>query len=233
VRTAFCSLAERSILPLTAFAIASWALVPAARKKVLLSWAIFSLIVGAMGMLARPGVLRTVYPMLCSLLVLPLLAGSLSTARKTVLLAAAVSALALTVMTTHASNAAMTATERKVTQDMSRLDRGHLYVVWGGTLSYEAAYPVFGSAAMAREYRWYPLGAFSLAPFAIAQWQEERHRGLMDRLLNGPPLAIIANDELLNLLTIFLKQHYGRNLKITESRPLNTFHLFEIPAEEP
>ncbi len=232
-RTAFYALAERNILPLVVAAIASWTLVPAARKKSLLSWIIFLVSIGAMGVLGRPGVLRTYYPIMCGLLIWSLMAGGINTARKAALLTVTVTALALTVMATQRSNTAMAAREKRVAQDLLHLDKGCLYVAWGGTLDFEAAYPVLGSAAKAREYRWYPLGTLSQAPFALSQWHGETYTGLMDRLLNGPPVGIVANDELMSLLAKLFEEHYGRHLRITESRPLSSFHLYEITAQVP
>jgi hypothetical protein len=225
---AFSALADRNVLPLATVVILIFALVPAARKRASISCAVFCLAIGFIGALGRPGLVRVYYPVVGSLLVLTSMAGDIRGIRKGILAGAAIGAIGFAVATTQATNGAMIRNEARMVEDFARLEKGRLYVVWGAALDYEVAYPVLVSAARARNYRWFPLGAFSPAPFARARWREEGGKGLMDRLLDGSSLPIIANDELMTLLGRLMEEHYGRRLVIRESRQLNTFRLYEV-----
>jgi hypothetical protein len=89
-------------------------------------------------------------------------------------------------------------------------------VIWGGQFPVEASYPALRVPPAAREYRFYSLGAFALAPFSVSFVEQAQGRGLTDLLISENGVAIVADTLLLERLDIYcLKRFHGQLQEIS------------------
>jgi hypothetical protein len=77
-----------------------------------------------------------------------------------------------------------------------------LYVRWESAIPLQSIYPVFGSMAAVRDFRWYGIGWGSLAPFAMAHLKDVSG-GLPRRLAAGDAIPFIATIGQMNLLSTY------------------------------
>jgi hypothetical protein len=111
--------------------------------------------------------------------------------------------------------------------DLAALDGSKLYVVWGSALPFEAMYPVFGSMAAARKFRWYGLGVMSLAPFATAHWAGGPG-GLAAQLVTGEPLPFFATKANIEQLATYCAERRALKLQIANVHALSIGYLYKL-----
>ena len=180
--------------------------------QVTASWGLCIIAVFALGLLGRPGVLRVYVPLICLLLIAPLLSTQVSGWRKQlsvgVLFVAAI------------INATYVFTESKISQiDNEAVGKAfatfpnYPIVVWGGGLPFESIYPVLGSSTAAMHYQLYGLGVSTLAPFSIAFAEHQAGHGMIERLMSQKGVPVIAAEFLLKSLDVYCTEHHHGNLR--------------------
>lgn len=238
--SALAALSEPQIAPLILSATV-FGLISPYRIKFLAMLGLFMACIFTYGLLGRPAVLRTYYPIVSLLLISsmfrtvgfnPIRPSDLTAAkgaklRERPIFVFSISVLLLAIGTAgfHHYTANRAAIERlKITRtDISQLDRNELYVVMGGDFPYESAYPAIDRDKSIRTLNLYATGTSSLAPFAKARWEGRPWSGLIDQLLHGPPLPFIANEYHISLLKTYCLEHHSRELRVTRQQVMRSF----------
>lgn len=117
-------------------------------------------------------------------------------------------------------------------RDLAAIDKSKLHVLWGADVHLESIYPVLGSLALAREFRWYGLGVASLAPFAMAHWNGASG-GLPDRLLNGEPIPFFASQSNIRHLSVYCEERHLAKFRIVsvQERRIGTIYTVSCRRE--
>ncbi len=180
--------------------------------QVAASWGLFIGAVFAMGLSGRPGITRVYIPLVSLLVIAPFLAGQAGNLRKQfatyVLLLAAV----LNISLAGAESKTVQASARQIREGLAGFPHVPV-IIWGIGFPLEDVYPVLGVSSSAMSYRFYGLGAFTLAPFSVAYEESGQGRGMTDLLVQETGAPIIANDKCLRYLAIYCKEHLHGELK--------------------
>lgn len=159
-----------------------------------------------MGLLGRPGILRVYVPLLCLLVITPLLVEEKWVlwrkrfATGTLLLFAAV-------------NTTLAFAESKAKQSMSEQVRQGLrnfpdypVVSWGAVFPYQLAYPPL--QPVLKQYPLYGLNTFTHAPFSLAYAERQAGRSFTELLITKNGVPIIANEDHFRLnLNNYCQEH--------------------------
>jgi hypothetical protein len=200
------------------------------RLRVGLVWAIALAAILAIGLSGRHGTNRIYYPLIAFVLCFAAAEwGGIRWRRLAAALLLAVAVWAGYAAVAQHRRAAERATLAR--QDMERLDLRQLHVIWGSAFPFEAAFPVFTPATYIAQFRWYGLGVLTRAPYVAVDW--DGHAGLIDRLLNGKPVSIFANETDVEYLRIWCAEHHRRKLRIEETERLNTMTRYTLTCREP
>ncbi len=194
----------------------------------ILAWSIFLLALFIMAVSGRPGIVRTYYPILCLLLLAPLiLQSNLSKWRQKAGVICIVSALIFNFINLIVDNRASSERIHQIQSDLKSLPDNNYYVRWGGDFSTEYVYPVLDRDQYLRNFKWYSFGTFMLAPFSVS-YQQERTNGLIKHMLSikqGVPFIMISDKPLVEMLRKYCLEHHQRILKIKKEITLTTFKV--------
>ena len=204
------TLCDPKLLPLVLAALLLALLRPSWQAAA--SWGLCIGAVFVIGLSGRPGIIRVYVPLVCLLVIATFLKGQFSGWRNRlgtfVLLVAAV------------VNTSLVFTESKtiqVTSDQARegLDAFPRYpvVIWGIGFPLEAVYPVMGASPSAMSFRFYGLGAFTLAPFSVAFTERQQGRGMIDLLVKETGIPIVAEQKCLGYLDTYCRERLHGEIK--------------------
>jgi MFS family permease len=196
------------------------------RTRIGLAWLVLIVAIAVLSSIGRPPPIRVLYPPIALLLCLGAVQIALPFLRWTVIGVIGVVGIPTIAYLIgrhnyHVENHFIART------DLATIDKSNLHVVWGADLHLESMYPVFGSMAEAREFRWYGLGVTSLAPFAMAHWKE-MPGGLVTRLISRRPIAFFASQDRIDHLSIYCKERYSRELQIISTQKLRIGTIFTV-----
>ena len=192
--------------------------------RVVASWALCLSAVLALGVIGRPGALRVYVPLLCLLIIAPLLWSRLGERRAALALTVLVAAAALNgyQLVEHSLAAERDAAVQR--RALAGLDQ-QAVVTWGSAFPFEAVYTVLNNDRAARDYRFYGLGVFTLAPFSVAAAEERAGRGFIARLGSDEGIRMIADQRQLQLLGTYCAEHLGATLETLPTPPLGTLRV--------
>jgi hypothetical protein len=207
------ALGDIKILSLVLAALCLLMLFPTWRLA--LSWSIFIAAIFAMGVLGRPGVLRVYFPLVSLLLVGALLTQPITGLRtkvgKVILLVAAL----LNIFVVIPESGSAVAASNKTRVALAGFPEGPT-VVWGASFPYESAYPVLGVSSQEMSRKLFALGAFTLAPFSVANSENKAGRGFPQRLPSSDGIEVISAYE--STLKNYCKEHFGGELETSGAK---------------
>lgn len=211
------TLSHPTLLPLVLAALLLAVLRPS--WKVVITWGLCIGAISALGIIGRPAVLRVYLPLVSLLVIAPFLVNGAvgvvdTTHRKLrnwlISLVIIVAALfnSSTVFKEKQNFLAYAEVVRQNIKDFP----SYPIVIWGGSFTFEAAYPVLKQSPSAMSHRFYGLGAFTLAPFSTAT-VVEKSIGLIELLKSDSGIPIIANDEHFGYLNSYCRERLRGELK--------------------
>lgn len=112
-------------------------------------------------------------------------------------------------------------------EDVARLDKSKLYVIWGGNFAYELAMPVLAGDVEAGSFRNYGLGWESLAPFSMDAFKGSEWKNLADRIARDRDIPFIADKSDIDLLAVYCREHLHKEMTAREEA-LKTFTIFHV-----
>ena len=190
--------------------------------RVAASWGLCIAAIFAIGLSGRPGIIRVYVPLVCLLVIAPFLTGQFSGWRNR--LAAGVLIVAAII------NSSLVFTESKDMKVESVQAREGLdafprepVVIWGIGFPLEAVYPVIGAPPPAMNFKFYGLGAFTLAPFSVAFTEQQQGRGMIDLLVKEGGIEIVALQKCIGYLGTYCRERLHGEMK-----ELSTLHLGTI-----
>jgi hypothetical protein len=213
---------HRDLLPL--FAAALLLAITCGGRRVAASWALCLLALLALGIAGRPGGLRVYYPLLTLLLIAPLLWSRLTQYRAGLVLLVLTSAAVLDGHRVTQQSRSIEAKAAALHGNLTALDQQPV-VTWGAEFPFEAIYPLAGPTPLARNYRLYGLGVFTLAPFSRAAAEEAAGTGFVARLTAPQGILIVANPRQLKLLANYCTEHFGGALEVLPTAAIGTLPI--------
>lgn len=225
----FQPLVNKNLLPITLTAGLLFLIFSPRCYLLILAWSIFALVLFIMVVSGRPGIIRTYYPILGLLLLVPLiLQNNLSKWRHKAGVICIVSALIMNFINLIVDNRVSSERIYQIQSDLKSLPDNDYYVRWGGDFSTEYVHPVLDQDQHLRNFKWYTFGTFMLAPFSVS-YQQERTNGLIKQLLSkkqGVPFIMISDKPLLETLRKYCLEHHQRILQIKKEITLTTFKVY-------
>lgn len=103
-----------------------------------------------------------------------------------------------------------------------------LFVVWGACFPFEWSYPLLATNIPLEKMKMFGLGSTSHAPFAKQRLVENNIGDLVPALYQRNNVFIIANNDLMSLLTIFIQEHYGVRVIPTNYFSGKTFQVYRV-----
>jgi hypothetical protein len=189
--------------------------------RVAASWGLCIAAVFAIGVSGRPGIIRVYVPLVCLLTIAPFLTGQFSGWRNRL--------CAVTLLVAAVLNSSLVFTESKAMKIESEQAREGLeafphepVVIWGIGFPLEAVYPVLRASPSAMSYRFYGLGAFTLAPFSVAFNEQKEGRGMIDLLVDETGIQIVALQKCLRYLDTYCKERLHGEMKELSSLQLGS-----------
>ncbi|WP_129442460.1 hypothetical protein [Pseudomonas sp. ACM7] len=179
-------------------------------RRLILSWVLFVSAISLLGLLGRPAILRVYVPILCLLVLSPLLFSRLHGWRQffvgIILFAGAI--VNSYFVAADSSNA--TSGSKKQLAELAAFPTDPL-VVWGSEFPYESLYPVLGGKELvSMDFKIYVLGVFTLAPFSLASMEQQQARGF-DKLITTTNGIKIVGAKML-LLEGYCREHFSSSL---------------------
>jgi hypothetical protein len=227
---AVTALFRPAMAPLTIAAIAL-TVFSRARKRAIMAWAIFVIIIAGFGWAGRPAVLHVYIPVPILIMFVCLERGLVAQATQpmwrvfpVMMLLVALLAM-LRVYVAH--NIELQARSELARADMAKLDPNAHYVVWGAGFPAEVAWPALAPLDEAARFRHYGLGWESLAPFALETFKGTPWRDLTDRFARDDDIPIITHRANLPVLTTYCREHHNGTLAVREE-PFQTFTVFHV-----
>jgi hypothetical protein len=212
------ALSNTAILPLIITVFILFILFP--RWQALLSLLLFLAALFALGMMGRPGIFRVYYPLVCLLLLAPLVFYKVKTWSRynsviaTVLL---LMACLINFKITYHEYLNRKAAMEQLSVDLDRLPK-EILTVWGAHFPYELAYPVLDQNQLNRELKIYSLATRTLTPTSNATVQIREGNGLITRLLSDEGVLWVGvTDNVFpsGLLDIYCQEHHDRQIQIS------------------
>jgi len=191
-------------------------------RRAAISWALCVLAVFCLGLAGRPGTLHVYYPLIAALLMAPLLAARPAQRAGPLLTAAIAAACALNVGVVLSQADAMAAGARELRAVLAEFPKATV-AIWGANYPFEAMYGVLSIQPSAQGQRYYGLGVFTLAPFAVSRAEQLAGRGFPERLQSPEGIPILANDAYIARLAVYCRErHHGqlRALAVQHFGPL-------------
>ena len=205
------ALNDPTLLPLLLSAPLLLVLMP--RWSVALAWMLCMAALFAIGVMGRPGILRVYIPLVSLLLVTPLVVGTYKEgARKwmaaLILFAACMGNAYVFIPHALISTQAI----QQIRRDIHGLPAGPI-VSWGQSFPFELAFPVLANDLDFRSIRFYGLDTFTVAPFSVANIEQQAGRGMLERLRTAAGIPIIASPKRIEMLRVYCKEHMNGQLR--------------------
>lgn len=181
-------------------------------RRAAISWALCVLAVFCLGLAGRPGTLHVYYPLIATLLMAPLLASRPAQRAGPLLTAAIGAACALNLGVVLSQASAMAAGARELRTALAGFPQ-ETVAIWGANYPFEAMYGVLSIQPSAQGQRFYGLGVFTLAPFAVSRAEQLTGRGFPERLQSPEGLPILANDAYIARLAAYCAERRHGQLR--------------------
>jgi hypothetical protein len=224
------ALADPTIAPLMISAVI-FSLLSRCWVKSIIAWLVFVSIIVLFGLVGRPAVLHTYYPIPILMLFASLERGLRPEVHKPMLRVipwtVLIASLAMMLRVNIVENSGLRERSRLAREDVSRLDRNKTYVVWGAALPIELVFPVLERSTTAFDFPQYGLGWESLTPFALDSFKGSRWTDLVDRIAHDHDIPFVAGRGQIDLLSKYCNEHLHGQLAVREER-LNTFTVFYV-----
>lgn len=181
--------------------------------RVVASWILFFLAIAVMGFLGRPAVARVYFPIICLLMLSPVLLqimdGTKFIWRRRLIFSSlpTLAMLNLILVGTEAGNGRAAQAE----ESLADLPNS-LVVTWGAAFPFEQVYPVIGQNRHATSYHLYGLGAFTQAPFSVATAEAAEGRDFKTLLTRPEGLDIVSDDTKIELLAQYCNERLDGSL---------------------
>lgn len=202
-------------------------------RKLFLAWGLCLAAFFALGMLGRPGVIRVYLPVLALLVLAPFFAHGLR--HEDIIRHRLVQGVVFIVAF---FNTTVIFSESRADEISSALTRSGLHnfpnipvISWGDVFPFEAVYPVLKQSDAALEYRLYPLGVFTLAPFSRAHFEQNAGRGLVDLLTSKSGVLLVANERRYRFLKIYCSEHLHGVLKELTSNQYGQIRVAQLRCD--
>lgn len=175
-------------------------------RRAAISWALCVLAVFCLGLAGRPGTLHVYYPLIAALLLAPLLAARPAQRAGPLPTTAIAAACTLNLGMVLSQAGTMAAGARELRTALA--DFPHETVaIWGANYPFEAMYGVLRNDPAVQGQRFYGLGVFTLAPFAVSRAEQLAGRGFPERLQSPEGMPILANDAYIARLAAYCAEH--------------------------
>lgn len=221
------------LLPIVLAALFLFALRPSWRVAGVFGLAITA--VFTLGLLGRPGTLRVIVPLVCVILIAPLLVpGSGSSGqgvwRHRMMMAIFLTAAAFNFyLIFPESNSARTASQA-TRESLHDFPSGPV-VIWGETFPFEEVYPALSISGPAIHYRLYGLGVFTLAPFSTGVYEVSNGRGMIKMLLSDRGIPAVMNRMHLDMLENYCKERQAGTLVTEFSHQYGGFKIMNVRCD--
>ncbi|MFW7343421.1 hypothetical protein V0R37_17995 [Pollutimonas sp. H1-120] len=230
VRRGLTTLWHPTLLPIMVAALLLLVLHPSWRGCAV--WILCIAAVMVLGLIGRPGILRVYIPLASLLLVTPLLCIRESLANTSLLLNRAgilvlIGAAALNTSTVIAESKSMQITGKQVRDNLVHFPQTPV-VFWGSVFPFEAVYPVMADSSIPMRYQIYGLGVFTLAPFSISYYQQNKEIGMLSQLRSTQGASILIDKERQQLLDQYCLEHMQARLKQISERKYGTLSLKQL-----
>lgn len=113
------------------------------------------------------------------------------------------------------------------------LPQHDLLIIWGGMyFQYKTLYDQSTGAAQGCNLHLYSISSLQLAPYSTENlYKATGYRNIIDALLNGRTLYMYTQSPELDLLQVYLMEHYGSTLSYTEvAHAYQELHVFAVQA---
>lgn len=231
------ALAHPSFIASLCLAIFLAALQPSWRIAAL--WALCISAIFSTGLLGRPGILRVYAPLVCLLVIAPLLRMDHSrylwrrTLTSIAILLATVSDLPAIIKESQNS----TATSHRLRTELNGFPE-HSVIIWGSTYPYVHAHPALAKTwEPAMKYTLNGLGVIVHAPYSVTSSDESIGEGMIKRLTENKGVQIMALDMYIEMLRKYCSEHVDSELETinTEmygSMRLGTYRCLSKPSSD-
>ena len=216
---------QSRLLPLTIAALLFYLLRP--KWKIAAVWALSLIAFFCIGFGGRPGVLRVYVPVLYLLIIAPFIVNCLDPIRRKI-------AITVLLVATYVYSSAAIYESRifqtqssKITQSLHDFPNSPV-VIFGGVFPFEFAFPVLGQNNLTRPYRFYGLNVFTLAPYAVSKTESQHGRDLITMLKSDEGVSIIADNQRIDYLGIYCKEHLNRRLKIIDTQNFGDLQMHRL-----
>ena len=183
-------------------------------RKVFFAWLFLLVSIVIIGMMGRPGIIRVYYPVLAMLVVIPFLIYPLTSFQRRITTGVLVICAVINFSLVSASSKAASAAASAIQMDIKNLSVKE-FAVWGGEFPFEQVYPALHSPSASLELKIHALGGFTFAPFTIASTSMKAGNGFLEQLKTPRGIDIVARDHLLDLLSIYCREHHLCSLSVT------------------
>jgi hypothetical protein len=201
-----------------------------------LAWALALLATATLVALAagRPGESRIYVPPLAAIALLVLLAPAAREPWLGLRAAAPLAVAAIVAATLAARHAHDRLDADAARAALCGLPADKVYVVWGGIPALEDTYRPLEGRATRCGIRLYSIGVFSRAPYMLDMLRRETGAPhLAAALLAGTEMELLGHRHLVALLNIFMREHYGRPLRVEIVERHGYFTRYRIRIEPP
>jgi MFS family permease len=227
---AISKILSASLLPILLPALILFIMRP--RFSVALAWLLCLIALFIMGAMGRPGILRVYVPLVSFVFLIPLVIGQVKdvVSRWGFIIILLVACIVNTYGVVHAALEAKQATE-KVQRSIDDLPAGPV-ICWGEAFPFEAAFPVLVNRDYHKDIRLYVLGVFTYAPFTIAVGENNKGRGMIDRLCSSEGVPIIASQANIAMLRSYCQEHLAGKLRLIEDYSSSTINVQQLKCEK-
>lgn len=204
--------------------------------RVMAVWGLAVAAVFSLGLLGRPGTLRVYVPVVCLLVIAPLLINEAGLHvqgvwRKRITAAVVLSAAVF--------NLSVVIPESQLAEASSRSIRNALQdfpsepvLIWGGTFPFESIYPVINPPAAAMHYQLYGLGVFTLAPFSTAVHEVKSGRGMLTMLFDEKGFPAIIHQAHLDMLDVYCRERDAGKLIVESTRQYGVLKITNVRCKK-
>lgn len=195
--------------------------------KFILSWLLFIALVGFLGLMGRPSILRIYYPVIAMLAFLPII--YIQTYTKFFLILSSLVLLALTLSTNYLTNHQRMQTTRLARHDIHKLNSNTLYYIYAAALPYELIdLPL---KPLSPTYRLYAFGSSYYLPNTFSNHYAFSQRSFNNMLENKRSFKFISRRAVgynIAFINQYCQEHFHTTLNIIDTQMLNTFELYTI-----
>jgi hypothetical protein len=194
------------------------------RRALFAALALFAIVMVGLAMAGRPGVTRIYWPAFVALTLLGVIRFDETRRPSRLLFLVVICAAAGFVCgRIYVNDRHLVGNAGVVQAATCGLTREKLTLVWGGRYPFQLEYPVFQPKQYDCPFDYYPFGQFSLAPYALDHLHSfTGGKDFVPALLAGQSFRLIADHYQLQMLTDYVRGHYGTKLDVTVG-PSNPF----------